>query len=365
MSYFKRTIACFMILCMVILFAGCKNTAEEESADLDEFVADQEQMENETLEVPEKEEQSDTTEKPDASETKPQEKPSDEEKPTEEQTPSEQQPEEEAPKEDEPSEEQEPVVEEEETKPAFSMENALKVASFNIKSCYNGETMDQVVALLKKVDADLVGLQEVDCNAPRSGNIHQAQEIAKRAGYPYFCYTPARILGENDPINTGESNVIGHAILSKYPILKSEVIWPKALGDRPRNFSRHEIDINGKTVAFYNCHLDFNVGRYQYEEIQDNYMMKDRYAICIGDFNETMDEMFLQFDYENFHSLAFGDEMENPYLNEKGNQVIDHIVVSKHTMSWYDEEVQNGYYVVPHNGASDHNLVYGYFNLLD
>ena len=94
-------------------------------------------------------------------------------------------------------------------------------------------------------------------------------------------------------------------------------------------------------------------------------MIKDQYAICVGDFNERMDEMFLQFDYENFHSLAFGDEMENPYTNKNGKQPIDHIVVSKHTISWYDEEVENGYYVVPHNGASDHNLIYGYFNLLD
>lgn len=246
------------------------------------------------------------------------------------------------------------------------MDKALKVATFNIKNAMGGKTIDQIAKMLKDLDADLIGLQEVYCNSPKASGGNQVQTIAEKAGYPYSYFTPCIEIGDNHTKYTGMVNAAGQAIISKHPILTSEVIWPSKEAEYGlRNFARHEIDVNGKTVAFYNCHLDFSLGRYQYEEIQDHYMIKDQYAICVGDFNETMDEMFLQFDYENFHSLAFGDEMENPYTNKNGKQPIDHIVVSKKTISWYDEEVQNGYYVIPHNGASDHNLIYGYFNLLD
>lgn len=376
----KRLLAGLVVLSLSLcLLSGCKSEPADELASSEEFYEEETRGEvskedpSEEKQEEQKPSKPDAEEKPDTPvENKPEEKPDTpvenkpEEKPAEKE-PAEEKPE--TPKEEEPpAEEQEAEEEaaEQDKKPEFSMDKALKVATFNIKNAMGGKSIDQIAGMLKELDADLIGLQEVDCNAPRSGNVNQVQRIAEKAGYSYFYFTPCIVIGDNHTPYTGETNASGHAIISKHPILKSEVIWPREQAEFGlRNFSRHEIDINGKTVAFYNCHLDFTKGRYQYEEIQDNYMMKDRYAICVGDFNETMDEMFLQFDYENFHCLAFGEEMENPWTNASGKQPIDHIVVSKHTVSWYDEEVKNGYYDVPHNGASDHNLKYGYFNLLD
>ncbi len=360
---FRYSVAvCTLLALLLCLFCGCAEKPQEDSAFLGEYVESEEKKP--TDQVPE--------EKP-VPEKQPEEKPEDtpaEEEPSE--TPSQDAPDEEktieTPSQDTPAEKPaEPEVdEEEETKKPFSMDKAIKVATFNIKNAMGGKTIDQIATMLKELDADLIGLQEVYCNNPKVSGGNQVQTIAEKAGYPYYYFTPCIQIGDNHTKYTGTDNAAGQAIISKHPILTSEVIWPSDQGDFGlRNFARHEIDINGKTVAFYNCHLDFDKGRFQYEEVQDRYMSKDQYAICVGDFNETMDEMFLQFDYEKFYSFAFGEEMENPYRNKKGNQVIDHIVVTKDTMSWYDEEVQNGYYVIPHNGASDHNLVYGYVNLLD
>lgn len=264
--------------------------------------------------------------------------------------------------------------EEEVTKPAFSMDKALKIVSYNIKCAWYGKTIDQVAQQLKEVNADIVGLQEVDCNTSRSTGGNQIETIAAKAGYPYYYFAPVIEYGgdktKQAPADL-KTNAYGHAILSKYPIKNTEIIWPDAQqkDEEVRNFERHEIDVNGKIVAFYNCHLNTTKGSVQYFEIQENYMAKDKYAICVGDFNETLSEQLgIYFDNDKFYSFAFGDNMNKPVMRGeagKQTQVIDHIIISRDTMTWYDEEVMNGYYVVPHAGASDHNMIYAYVNLLD
>ena len=378
-NYFRRALAKLLIFSLSIgALTACKSAPEDEVASLDDYYEEEIQQdsskEEPDVEKPDdkEEEEQEKPSAPEPEKEEPEEKPSKEEpdepekEQPEENNPEENKPEEKDPQQDDVENEKEPEEETAPEKPEFSMDKALKVVTFNIKNAMGGKSIDQIAKMLKDLDADLIGLQEVYCNSPNASGGNQVQTIAEKAGYPYYYFTPCIEIGDNHTKYTGTVNAAGQAIISKHPILTCEVIWPSKQAEFGlRNFARHEIDVNGKIVAFYNCHLDFDIGRYQYEEVQDRYMSKDQYAICVGDFNETMDEMFLQFDYENFHSLAFGDEMENPYVNKNGKQPIDHIVVSKKTISWYDEEVQNGYYVVPHNGASDHNLIYGYFNLLD
>ncbi len=257
-------------------------------------------------------------------------------------------------------------------RPPFSKSKALKIVSFNIKHCGTAG-ITAVAELLKQVDGDIVGLQEVDCNATRSGNKDQMKILAELAGYKYYYFAPVIQLGGNKtkpaPANLNKQ-AYGHGILSKYPIKESQIIWPSAQSatGEIRNYERHKIDVNGKIVTFYNTHSDFEKGRLQYAEVQDKYMSKDKYAICVGDLNETMDEFGSYFNDDKFYNFGFGENMNSPILRDKGGkkaQVIDHIIVTKDTMVWYDEMVQNGYYIVPHGGASDHNLIYAYINLLD
>lgn len=272
--------------------------------------------------------------------------------------------------------EDEPAVQ----KPAYDPAKALKIVCYNIKCAWYSKTIDQVAAQLKEENADIVGLQEVDCNTSRSKGINQTQVIAEKAGYPYYYFEPVIDLtnpnkNEKAPDNL-EKNAYGHAILSKYPIKKSNIIWPKAQvtssSEEVRNFGRHEIDVNGKTVVVYNGHLNFSIGREQYFEIQENYMSKDKYAICMGDFNETHEEFgAVYFDNDKYYNFSFGEDgtggTTQVYRGEEGkkSQVIDHIIVTRDTFVWKDDEVQNGYYVREHDGASDHNMIYCYVNLLD
>ena len=43
----------------------------------------------------------------------------------------------------------------------------IKIVSFNVKCAWYGKTMDQVAALLKEIDGDIVGLQELDVATSR------------------------------------------------------------------------------------------------------------------------------------------------------------------------------------------------------
>lgn len=74
--------------------------------------------------------------------------------------------------------------------------------------------------VIKEFSPDIVGLNEVDFNHPRSGNINIAAETAHSTGIPYESRF-ARALELGRPGNRGS---YGNALLSKYPVLLSEVI---------------------------------------------------------------------------------------------------------------------------------------------
>ncbi len=261
-------------------------------------------------------------------------------------------------------------------KPAYDPAKELVVVSYNIKCAWYSKTFDQVVDQIKAVDADIVGFQEVDYKSNRSGNtIDQIATIAGKAGFPYFYFEPVIELGNGHEKYTGElkPNLYGHAVMSKYPIKKSEIVWPDAQnpneGAEVRNFGRHEIDVDGTTVVLYNGHLDGSEGRNQYFQLQEEWMSKDEYAICVGDFNETYSEFQAYFDYDKYYSFAFGEDGESVVLRgqegKEGTQVIDHIIVTKDKFVWKNGgKRDNGYYVTPHAGASDHDMVYCYLNII-
>lgn len=57
----------------------------------------------------------------------------------------------------------------------------IKVATWNIEYCSN-HTIDSIANVLKAIDADVYCLQEVDKNAPRSGNVDQLNQLASKLG---------------------------------------------------------------------------------------------------------------------------------------------------------------------------------------
>ncbi len=237
----------------------------------------------------------------------------------------------------------------------------LKIVSFNVKCAWYGKTLDQVADLLKEIDGDIVGLQEVDYGTRRSLKhadvVDQLEYIAKRAGYDYWSYS--KVLDY-------QGGGYGHGIISKHPILKEEIIWPKAQVEvgEVRNIGRYEIDYNGKLITFYNCHLaGAGIGALQYQEAQDRFMVNEQYPIFVGDMNTTPEQLKGKLDTEKFVSLTGGEDLSHFIRTSGGGNAIDHIILSRSTMTYEMDGTETGLHVVPHGGASDHNLVYALVHL--
>ena len=380
-----RGIACLLVVVLLLgCFSGCKSNNEsgvggvvdmngvagnEIEIDIPDATDKDDNNDDQTNVPSGGDQQGDQTETPD-------------ETPKDDQTTEEPKDDKEEPKDDQEAskddKEEEPnyedlFKEEEVVKPAYDESKELVIVSYNIKNAWGGKTIDQIVSQINAAGADIVGFQEVDYLASRSKNVDQIATIAGKAGFKYFYFEPVIELGSStEPASeNAEKNLYGHAVMSKYPIKKSEIIWPKAQsnGGEVRNFGRHEIDVDGTIIAFYNTHLDFQKGRDQYLEVQTAYMENDEYAICVGDFNENYSEFGSYFNSDMFYNFTFGPDCENVLQRTnvdtgKKSQYIDHIIVTKDKFVWKDGGEGNGLFVTPHDGASDHNMIYAHLNII-
>ena len=246
----------------------------------------------------------------------------------------------------------------------------IKVVSYNIKVLtYNHENpstridqFDEVVAVLRAADADIVGLQEVDYFNSRSGSVDQVKKLAEELGYPYYQFVGT--------INSGGGKY-GHAIMSRYPIEGYDVYrFADAPGDidgaEPRAVGRFRLDVNGKELIFYNGHLA-NSTAAQLKYLNDTYMQADADAgknvVMTADFNMFPWSFKGCYDTQKFTALNGGDDF-NSCLGTTTNEVkpIDNIIVSDDLDYYWDQAADNGVKVV-RSTASDHSLIYSYIRM--
>ncbi len=95
----------------------------------------------------------------------------------------------------------------------------LKILSFNTQHCLNFLTkqidFDAVADLIRRLDADIVGLCEMRGKGAVQGYDAQVEILAEKLGY-YGYFAPA--------IMFGGANPYGNGLLSKYPIKNAERI---------------------------------------------------------------------------------------------------------------------------------------------
>ena len=112
----------------------------------------------------------------------------------------------------------------------------LKIASYNIAGGNYDKELSAIAQDIIDCGADIVGIQEVDMFADRSGNIDMLDIIAKKAGFEYKLFVHAI------NIKGGE---YGTSIISKYPIVESEIIPLKSFEGGPRKIEDRSV---GRTV---------------------------------------------------------------------------------------------------------------------
>lgn len=95
----------------------------------------------------------------------------------------------------------------------------LNIVSFNTQHCLNYVTRqidyEGVANLIKELDADIVGLNEMRGEGDLPGYEAQMEKLAELTGYHYF-FAPAIMMGGTSPY--------GNGLLSRYPIKQAEKI---------------------------------------------------------------------------------------------------------------------------------------------
>jgi endonuclease/exonuclease/phosphatase family metal-dependent hydrolase len=176
----------------------------------------------------------------------------------------------------------------------------LTVGSWNI---FAGRTwdgarvdLDLVVATLRRLDADLVAVQEVDRDQERSHRADQARQLGEALGMEWR-YAPALLgtrgqperwrppaAGEDDPGGVA----YGIALLSRLPLEQVEtVLLPQSGRDEPRVALVAALDGDGRRLTVAGTHLSFVPGSnlVQLRTLQRHLDERGGPRLLLGDLN--------------------------------------------------------------------------------
>jgi endonuclease/exonuclease/phosphatase family metal-dependent hydrolase len=179
----------------------------------------------------------------------------------------------------------------------------MRVATYNIHKCVGMDrrySPERIVDVLREVDADVIGLQEVLCHSRLQKRDHQAEFIAEELGMEYC-------LGENRQINGGE---YGNVILSRLPIRDHTNYDISIRKYEPRGCLRAEILPNGGApIHFINVHMGtsfferrLQVHKMLADHVLDHPELVGR-RIVAGDFNEWVSGLATRLFRSNFQCV--------------------------------------------------------------
>lgn len=196
----------------------------------------------------------------------------------------------------------------------------IKVMSFNTQHCKNYITKkidyDSIINLIKKYDVDIIGLNEIFGKFIIKS---QVERIAKKLGY--YCYF-------GKATNIAFRNY-GNAIISKYPILNTEIIhipYPIKFKKnyQKRSILKANILVNNKVLHVFVTHLGLNDDE---KENGINTILKNisnTNTILMGDFNMAPDNNII-----DKIKLINTDKNNLTWPSIKPKYKLDYIFVSK------------------------------------
>ena len=227
--------------------------------------------------------------------------------------------------------------------------------SFNQLLVPNGtivDNLDDIAELLKKVDADVVALQEADGPSAWSGYFNHVSYLANAAGYPWDIYS-AHVNGKR--INYGT------ALLSNVPFKDTlSHDFPESPPTLRKGFTLGQIewqpDDNKPAIAVdvLSVHLDFSRKKVREQQISDILRVLDSRSnpvIILGDFNsnwKTTDSV-IKVLAKCSNARVFEPESINHGTYKQG----------KHRLDWalLSEDLQFKQYQVLPDIVSDHRAI--------
>ncbi|MBA3393974.1 MAG: endonuclease/exonuclease/phosphatase family protein [Deltaproteobacteria bacterium] len=137
----------------------------------------------------------------------------------------------------------------------------LKVLSYNIHKCIGGVDRkydpSRIVDVIRKLDVDILMLQEVDAGVTRSRGDKQCDLLGEELGLPYRTWYPN--------VNVRGGGQYGNAVLSRYPLIESSNLDLTCRFKKARSALhavlrvRHD-DVD-RTIHVFNMHL--GLARYE------------------------------------------------------------------------------------------------------
>lgn len=174
----------------------------------------------------------------------------------------------------------------------------LRVMNYNIK--YGTFGLERIAEVIRKGDADVVALEEVDRLTIRSGRRDYTAELARLAGYPYHVFFRATAM------NGGEYGV---ALLSRFPLVDTENRALPSGNLEPRTVGRATVQLpGGRAVSVYVTHLThlFLYSRVRQQQARAilHWMRQDpQPKLLLGDMNDGDDSPTLALFHERLNDV--------------------------------------------------------------
>ena len=227
--------------------------------------------------------------------------------------------------------------------------DALRVVSYNIKHGRGNDgvvDLERTAAVLRAQRPDIVGLQEVDDRAERSGKVAQAEHLAKSLGLHYA-------FGRFMDFQGG---AYGMAILTRFPIEETQdVRLPE--GNEPRIALSVRVTLpDGSLLTIVNVHFDWvrdDTFRYAQAEALTKYLddLKTPYVL-LGDFNDVPASRTLALFRERAGEAAKPENNRFTFSSTEPAREIDYVFFAP-AAAWRAREVN----VIDERLASDHRPV--------
>ncbi len=198
----------------------------------------------------------------------------------------------------------------------------IQVATWNIRRGHgmdNRTDLERTARGLQGLSADVIGLQEVDLGARRSGQVNQPEFLGQRLGYhPAF--------GSFMDFDGGR---YGLGLMSRYPLAQvAELRLPE--GNEPRVALVTELILpDNRRVLVVNVHFDWvkddNFRLAQAKQVAEYLQQQELPWILLGDFNDQPDSRTLKLFREFAISAEKAGDQRGTYPANNPKSEIDFI----------------------------------------
>ena len=149
------------------------------------------------------------------------------------------------------------------------------------RNCWRIADAGRVAEVIRELDADIVGLQEVESNPGEDGGFEQMRKLAKASDFHVI--PGVTILGEKERF--------GNVLLTSRRVREIRRLDLSFPGREPRGAIDVDLDVAGEPIRVIVTHLGLRPGerRVQVRKMLDVLTVKpDRITIVMGDINEWL-----------------------------------------------------------------------------